>query len=190
MRVILASASPRRRELMKKLNIPFEVIILPHDEVLDETKSVYEQCLDISYQKAKMVYEKEKDDVIVIGDTIVVLDNKIYGKPHDYNEAFDMLKKFSGKSHEVVTSLSLLIRKNGVEYEEKLYEIAKVYVDNMSSCEIREWIDSSDPYSKAGGYAIQEDFGKYISKIDGDYFTIVGLPLNKLYRLLKKYYDN
>ena len=192
MNIILASASPRRRELMKMLNIPFEVIVVPHEEKLNKRKSVYNQCLDIAYQKATEVFDKEtennNDNFIVIGsDTIVVHDKKIYGKPHNYEEAFNMIKKLSGTSHEVVTSLVLLISKNGKKYEEKIYEVCKVYVDEMSDCEINEWIANSDPYSKAGGYAIQEEFGKYITKIEGDYFTVVGLPLNRLHKLLKKY---
>lgn len=192
MNVILASASPRRRELMKKLNIPFEVIIVPHEEKLNKRKNVYNQCIDIAYQKAKVVYDKEiennSDNFIVIGsDTVVVHNKKIYGKPHNYNEAFDMIRNLSGTSHEVVTSLVMLIMKNGIFYEEKLYEVCKVYIDEMNDEEIDDWINNSDPYSKAGGYAIQESFGKYISKIDGDYFTVVGFPLNKVYRLLKKY---
>ena len=188
MQVILASASPRRKELMKKLNIPFDVIVCLHEEKLNKKKSVYEQCEDISYQKALLVYNQEPDDVIVIGsDTIVVNDEKIYGKPKDYKEAFKMLKSLSNKSHEVVTSVTMLIRKNGKEYVEKFYEVANVHVDKLSKDEINEIIETSDPYSKAGGYAIQENFGKYIKKIDGDYFTIVGFPLNRVYRLLQKY---
>lgn len=190
MDIILASASPRRRALMKNLNIPFEVVIVPHEEKLNRRKSVYNQCLDIAYQKAKIVYDKEKDNdnVIVIGsDTIVVHDKKIFGKPHDYNEAFNMIKTFSGNKHEVVTSLVMLIRKDGHEYEEKLYDVSYVYIDEMTDEEINEWLENSDPYSKAGGYAIQEGFMKYVTKIEGDYTTIVGLPLNKVYRLLKKY---
>ena len=192
MNVILASSSPRRRELMRKIGIPFEVIIVPHEEKLNKRKSVYNQCIDIAYSKAKVVYDREiennSDNFIVIGsDTIVVYNKKIYGKPKDFNEAYDMLKTFSGNCHEVITSLVLLVRKNGKDYEEKVYEKALVYVDEMSDDEIKEWLNNSDPYSKAGGYAIQEGFGKYITKIEGDYFTIVGFPLNKAYRLLKKY---
>ena len=190
MKVILASASPRRRALMKLLNIPFEVIIIPHEEKLNKRKSIYNQCLDIAYQKAKIVCEKEEnnDNIIIIGsDTIVVHNKKIFGKPHDYDEAFNMIRSLSGTSHEVVTSLVMLIRKDGQEYEEKLYDVAKVYIDEMTDDEIKEWLENSDPYSKAGGYAIQEGFSKYITKIEGDYTTIVGLPLNKVYRLLQKY---
>lgn len=190
MNVILASSSPRRRALMKILNIPFEVIIVPHEEKLNKRKSVYNQCLDIAYQKAKIVYDKEidNDNIIVIGsDTMVVYNKKIYGKPSNYDETFNMIKDLSGTSHEVITSIVLLIRKDGREYEEKVYDVSKVYIDKMTDDEIKDWIDNSDPYSKAGGYAIQEGFAKYITRIEGDYSTIVGLPLNKVYRLLQKY---
>ena len=192
MNVILASASPRRRELLRKIGIPFEVIIVPHEEKLNKRKSVHNQCIDIAYGKAKVVYDKElengNDNFIVIGsDTIVSYDKQIYGKPKNFDEAFKMIKTFSNNCHEVVTSLVLLVRKDGKEYVEKVYEKSLVYVDEISDDEIKDWIISSDPYTKAGGYAIQESFGKYITKIEGDYFTIVGFPLNKAYRLLKKY---
>lgn len=190
MRIILASSSPRRRELMRHVNMPFEVMIIPKEEVFKDGLTIYEQCVDVAYQKALNVYEKEDEDVIVIGsDTIVALNDKIYGKPHNYEEAFEMLKDFSGTKHEVITSLVMLIRKDGKEYVEKTYETCDVYVDDLSDTEIDDWIKNNDVYSKAGGYAIQEGFGKFVTKVSGDYFTIVGFPLNKAYRLLKKYCD-
>ena len=129
-----------------------------------------------------------KYDVIVIGsDTIVVQDGKLYGKPKDYDDAVNMLKILSDNKHEVVSSLCLLIRKNGKEYEELTYDKCDVYVDKMNIDEINEWINSNDVYSKAGAYAIQEGFGKHVKRIEGDYFSIVGLPVHKLYQLLKKY---
>jgi septum formation protein len=134
------------------------------------------------------VFRDISDDVIVIGsDTVVVQDGVIYGKPKDYNDAVRMLKTLSDNQHEVLSSLCLLIRKNGIEYEELTYDKAIVYVDKLSMSDIDSWINSNDVYSKAGAYAIQEGFGKHIKKIDGDYFSIIGLPINKLNNLLKKY---
>lgn len=188
MRVILASSSPRRRELMGWLNIPFEIITKNVDETFDLNKDIYEASQEVARKKALVVFNDIKEDVIVIGsDTIVSLDNIIYGKPKDYNDAFSMLEKFSGKTHEVISSLCILVRKNGIEYEELTYDTCKVEIDNMTSDEINEWINSNDVYTKAGAYAIQEGFGKYIKRIEGDYFTIVGFPIHKLYELLKKY---
>ena len=188
MRIILASSSLRRKELMQFLNIPFEVITKDVDETIDINKNIYEESMRVSYKKAKAVYDNIDGDVIVIGsDTIVYCDNKIYGKPKDYQDAVRMLKTFSGKSHEVISSLCLLIRKDNKEYQELTYDKCEVFVDNMSESEINEWINSNDVYTKAGAYAIQEGFGKFIKKIDGDYFSIVGFPIHKLYKLLKKY---
>ena len=188
MRIILASKSPRRKELLGSLNIPFEVITENTIENLDASKNHYEECMNTAKSKAQAVYKKTSGDVIVIGsDTIVSLNGKIYGKPKDYEDAFRMIKDFNNNKHEVITSLCMLIRKNNQEFEELTYDKCIVYVDKMSDEEINDWINSNDVYSKAGAYAIQEGFGKYIEKIEGDFFSIVGFPLHKVYELLKKY---
>ena len=188
MKYILASASPRRKELLEMFNLPFEVIVKDTKEELDSTKTVYEQCMNIAKCKALNVFNDTIKDVVVIGgDTIVNLDNQIYGKPKNYQDAFDMLKKISNNKHEVISSLAVFIRKEGKVYSEVTYDKCMVYVDKMDDMEIKEWINSNDVYSKAGAYAIQEGFAKYISKMEGDYFSIVGLPVHKLYEILKKY---
>ena len=188
MRVILASTSPRRKELMTSLNIPFEVMTKNTKEFLDDGKNHYEECMNTAKEKALAVYQEIDDDVIVIGsDTIVSLAGKIFGKPKDFDDAFQMLKKFSGKTHEVISSLCLLIRKDGKEYEELTYDKCDVKIMKMTDHEIIDWISHNDVYTKAGAYAIQEGFGKFVEKIDGDYFSIVGFPLHKVYELLKKY---
>ena len=188
MRIILASSSPRRKELLEKLDIPFEIITKDTEEIFDNNKSIYEASMEVAKSKAMAVYKEITGDIIVIGsDTIVNYQNKVIGKPKNIEEAFNMIKSFSGNSHEVVSSLCLLIRKDGKEYQEITYDKSIVYVDNLSNEEINEWIENHDVLTRAGAYAIQDGFGKYIEKIDGDYFSIVGLPLHKLYNLLKKY---
>ena len=188
MQVILASSSPRRKELMKEFNISFDVIPSNSEEKLDEKKNHYEECMKTAKMKALDVFNRTDKDVLVIGsDTIVSYNGKIYGKPKDYNEAKEMLKSFSGHKHEVISSLCVLVRKDNKIYEELLYDKCDVYVGKMNDKEIDDWIKNNDVYSKAGAYAIQEGFGKYISKVEGDYFSIVGLPLHKLYEILKKY---
>ena len=190
MRVILASTSPRRLELLKTLNIPFEVKSMHVEEKIDENKNHYEECMRLAYEKAKAVFDNTNDDVIVIGsDTIVSMNKRIYGKPKDYQDAFHMLKEFSNKEHEVISSLCLLIRKNNQIYQELTYDKCKVYVSELTLDEINDWIMNNDVYTKAGAYAIQEGFGKFIEKIEGDYFSIVGFPIHKVYCLLKKYYQ-
>ena len=187
MRIILASSSPRRKELMNMLNIPYEVISYDHDEVLNKEKSVYEQCMDISYQKGKIVFDSFDEDVVVISsDTIVVFNGEIYGKPIDRNDAYRMISMIQGNDHEVVSALTVFCRKNGKDTIHETYEKAIVTVDKMTDDEINSWIDTGKAFGKAGAYAIQEEFGKYIKKIDGDFYTIVGLPLNKLYNILKE----
>lgn len=190
MKIILGSASKRRQDLMNLLKVPYEILVSDEDEVYDKNKSLYEQCLDISYHKALNVFKRTDGDRIVIGsDTVVIFENKIYGKPKDKNDAYWMLNTLSGKCHEVVTSLSFIVWKDGILKEEKDYEVAKVYIDNLSDDEIWNWINNNNACDMAGAYAIQEEFGKFITKIEGDYFTIVGFPLNKVYRHLQKYLD-
>ena len=186
MRIILASSSPRRKELMNMLGITYEVISFDHDEVLNKEKTVYEQCMDISFQKGKIVYDSFNEDVIVISsDTIVVLDDIIYGKPIDRNDAYNMISKLQGRDHEVVSALTVFSRINGIEKITETYDKTIVTVDSMNDSEINSWIDTGKAFGKAGAYAIQEEFGRFIKKIDGDYCTIVGLPVNKLYNILK-----
>ena len=186
MRIILASSSPRRKELMNMLGITYEVISFDHDEVLNKEKTVYEQCMDISFQKGKIVYDSFNEDVIVISsDTIVVLDGIIYGKPIDRNDAYNMISKLQGRDHEVVSALTVFSRINGIEKITETYDKTIVTVDSMNDSEINSWIDTGKAFGKAGAYAIQEEFGRFIKKIDGDYCTIVGLPVNKLYNILK-----
>ena len=188
MRIILASSSPRRQRLMKEFNLPFEVIVKEVDETFTGETDIYRESMEISKKKAEAIFKDIPDDVIVIGsDTVVIQDGKIYGKPKDFNDAYRMIENISDNHHEVMSSLCLLIRKNGVVYEELTYDKCDVYVDKLSDEEIKDWINNNDVYSKAGAYAIQEGFGKHIIKIDGDYFSIIGLPLNKLNKLLKKY---
>ena len=188
MKVILASASKRRYELMKLIKIPFEVIVSDEDEVYDKNKTLYEQCLDISYHKALNVYNKTSGNRIIIGsDTIVKFNNKILGKPKNKEEAKIMLKELSGQKHEVITSISMLIWKDGKYYEEKAYDVTVVYFDNIDDFEIDKWILENDVCDMAGAYGIQEEFGKFVRKIEGNYYTIVGLPINMVYQILKKY---
>ena len=189
MKIILASTSPRRFELMKSLNYPFEVKSFNTKEIIDAKKNHYEECMRLAKEKALAVFTKENDDILVIGcDTIVSFNGEIYGKPKDYHDAFKMIKEFSNNTHEVISSLCVLVRKDGKEYEELTYDKCKVTVASMNDNEIDSWINSNDVYSKAGAYAIQEGFGKFISRVEGDYFSIVGFPLHKVYEIIKKYY--
>ena len=188
MEIILASASKRRHELMKVLNVPFKVIVSTDEEVYDKKKNLYEQCMDISYHKALNVYHNTDLDRVVIGaDTVVIFEDKIYGKPKNKDDAYNMLKKLSGKMHEVVTGYIIIVFKDNQYSEEKSYVVTKVYFDELSDYEIMDWINNHDACDMAGGYGIQEGFSKYVKKIDGDYFNVVGFPVNAIYQSLKKY---
>ena len=189
MRIVLASSSPRRCELMKLLERPFEVIVKNQEEKIDKTKNCYEQCMLLAKEKAQGVFNDISGDVIVIGsDTVVIYNNEIYGKPKSKEEAKEMIEKFSNNQHEVVSSLCLLIRKNNQCYEELTYDECKVFVNKMTNDEIEDWVNNHDCLTRAGAYAIQDGFCKYITKIEGDYYSIVGLPIYKLYNLIKKYW--
>lgn len=187
MQIILASASKRRQDLLKMINLDYKVIVSDEEEVIDKSLTVLENCQNISYQKALNVLKKIKEDSIIIScDTVVCKDNELIGKPKDKLDATLMLKKISGTSHIVYSCLTVLKVKNQKIIEEyKEVGEGLVYVDNLSNEEIEDWINKGNPYNKAGGYAIQEEFGKYVTKIEGDFYSIVGLPLNKLYQILK-----
>ena len=187
MQIILASSSKRRQDLLKMINLDYKVIVSDEEEVIDKSLTVLENCQNISYQKALNVLKKIKEDSIIIScDTVVCKDNELIGKPKDKLDATLMLKKLSGTSHIVYSCLTVLKVKNQKIIEEyKEVGEGLVYVDNLSNEEIEDWINKGNPYNKAGGYAIQEEFGKYVTKVEGDFYSIVGLPLNKLYQILK-----
>lgn len=188
MKIILASKSPRRKELMDLLKIDYEIIVSNAEEKIEENLSIEDQSKKLSFLKAKAVFDKVKGDKIVIGsDTIVVKDGIIYGKPKDREEAIKMIKTLENDKHDVVTGLAILIEENG-KYEEYLDSIkSEVYLSKISEEEILEWVDSGKAYDKAGAYAIQLEFSKFIEKINGNYNAIVGLPLNIVYKRLKEY---
>jgi len=191
MKVILASSSPRRKELLKSITEDFEVIVSNSDESFQEGLTSEEQSKRIAYLKAKTVFDKTQGDRIVIGaDTMVLKDGKIYGKPKDKQEAYQMLSRLQNDMNEVITGISILIEKDGIQREYINYDIGKVYISQMNDREIQDWIDSGKTMDKAGAYAVQEEFCKFIEKIEGNYATIVGLPIHKVYQVIKQYLED
>lgn len=190
MRVILASGSPRRKELLKSITQDFEVIVSNSDESFEEGLTIEEQSKRIAYLKAKTVFDQTHGDRIVIGaDTMVLKDGAIYGKPKDKQEAFQMLSNLQNDRNEVLTGMSILIEKDGIQREYSDYDIGKIYISPMEDKEIQNWIELGKAMDKAGAYAVQEEFGKYIEKIEGSYATIVGLPIHKVYQIVKQYLE-
>lgn len=187
MRVILASKSPRRKELMDLAEFDYEILVSETDEKIDENLSIEENSKEIAYSKAKSVFDNTQGNRVVIGaDTIVVKYNEIFGKPKSREEAIKMLKKLQNSKHTVYTSLSILVEKNENYKEYKELYSADVYVKPMQDAEIINYIDTYNVFDKAGAYAIQSKFAVYIEKIDGNYNTIIGLPIERIYDIFKE----
>lgn len=191
-KIILASGSPRRKELLKLVVPEFEIKVSDIEEILIDGLTPYQQAARLSYIKAKDIFDKTQGNRIVIGsDTMVVKNGKIYGKPKDKEDAKNMIKELlqGDRSHEVITGLSVLIEINGEYKDDKTYDVAKVYFKEMSYEEIEKWIDTGKYSDKAGAYALQEEFGVFVEKIEGNYNTVVGLPIHRLYDLIKNEID-
>ena len=186
MKVILASASPRRKGLLELITKAFEIMPSNVEEKLEENLSLGEQVAHLSYIKAKKVFEETTGDRTVIGsDTMVIKDGKIYGKPKNEEDAFKILKELNGSKHQVITGLAILVEKDG-KYEEYLdYDMTDVHFKNMTDTEIKNWIATGKAMDKAGAYAIQGEFSVFIKKINGNYWSVMGLPIHKVYDILK-----
>lgn len=191
MKVILASKSPRRKEILSMITDKFDIMVSDDEEILDSSLSVKEQSMKLAYDKAKSIFDKTNGDRIVIGsDTIVVDENdKIYGKPKDRQDGICILKNIKGKEHRVFTSIAILVEKAGEYFEHIDCDIAKVYIADMTEEEITKWLDRGEAYDKAGAYAVQGTFAKHIEKIDGNFWTVMGLPVHKVYNILKEYIE-
>ena len=188
MKIILASASPRRRELLAKIVPDFEVIVSGVDEILEPNLTPKEQVTKLAYIKAKDVFDKTNGNRIVIGsDTMVAKDNKIYGKPKNEDNAKKMIRELcSGNgTHSVYTGLTILVEENGIYKEYKTCDEAKVHFKEISDEEIQRWIDTGKAMDKAGAYAMQEEFGVFVDKIEGNFSTIIGFPIHIVYDILK-----
>lgn len=189
MKIILASKSPRRKELLELMGIKdFEIIVSNADESIEEGMPIQEQSKKIAYSKAKAVFNETQGNRIVIGaDTLVVKEGKLYGKPNTEEEAFSMLKELQATKHQVITSLCVLKEENG-EYTEYLdYDVTNVELKEITDAEIKKWIASGHAMDKAGAYSIQEEFAVHVKGIEGSYHTGIGLPISKLYNVIKEY---
>jgi septum formation protein len=177
-KIILASGSPRRREIFKKLGINFQYVTSNIEEKFDESLSVYEQVVKLATMKAYKVANIYDEAFIVGADTVVYLENKIIGKPKDIVDAKNILKFLSGKMHEVITGVAIVNKRE--KLIERFYEKTAVYFRKLNDALIDWYIDTDEPMDKAGAYGIQGAGSLLIEKIYGDYDNVVGLPAGKL----------
>jgi septum formation protein len=183
-KVILASASPRRKQLLKQMGIDFQVITSDIDEGSLRDMPGPEMVKELARMKAEVVASRLNDKEIVIGaDTIVSLDNKVLGKPLDHQDAVQMLTMLSGKKHTVYTGVAIIDTQNSKN--EVFVVDTKIYMKDMSQKEIIEYVNTKEPLDKAGAYGIQGKGGVFVDKIEGDYFSVMGLPISKIYDVLK-----
>ena len=182
MKIILASNSPRRKELLKAHNIEFDVIPSDILEVLNANLSPVENVMELAKQKALDVYNKSKITPILAADTVVVYGNQILGKPTDEEDAYRMLRLLSGKTHQVITGVAF-ISEVGIQTS---HEISNVTFKEISNDDIYEYIKTKEPMDKAGSYAIQGIGAKFIESYDGEFDNIVGLPMKLVLQILKK----
>lgn len=187
--IVLASASPRRSELLKQLNIEFHVSPSELEEVLDESLRPEELVQKLSFQKASDVAEKmreqNKTDCLVIGADTVVVKEKVLGKPGDTLQAYKMLESLQGAWHEVITGVTLVDVENRKTVS--FFEKTRVKMRELNSREIDSYIKTGEPIDKAGAYGIQGMGAVLVERIEGCYFNVVGLPLTKLAVMLREF---
>lgn len=185
MKIILASASERRRELLNKMGWEFEVLPSGKEEKITKEEP-WEAVMELAQQKATDIAGQIREEALVIGaDTIVVRNGRFMGKPKDKKEAEQMIRELSGAAHQVYTGVCLIRAGNGTPEKKTFYEKTDVLFYPMTEQEIRDYIATEEPFDKAGAYAIQGTCAKYIKGISGDYNNVVGLPVARLYQELK-----
>lgn len=187
-KIILASSSPRRFNLLSMIGVDFEIQPSQIDEIFDPLKSPSENAIFISEAKANQVAKNVENGFVVGADTIVVLNGELIGKPSDKQEAFQILKKLSNREHKVFTGFTIIDKPSNKKISD--YELTLVKFREIQDEEIMEYIDTQSPIDKAGAYGIQDDFGAiFVEKINGCFYNVVGFPLTKFYLTLKKFQE-
>lgn len=182
-KIILASSSPRRADILKKHNIEFKIIPSPYVEDHSTTDFSYDFIENLAYNKAKAVVPLVNEQSLIVGaDTIVVLDGKILGKPNGYDGAFEMLKNLSGKTHHVVTAI--VVMDSDTQNYKKQSTTSEVTFENLTDEQIKYYIDNFKPFDKAGSYGIQEMPKGYIKSYTGDLENIIGISSKTLFEML------
>ena len=180
MQLILASASPRRKELLGLFGVPFVVRVADIDETMDPGKAPFDEVGRVSREKA-LAIPREKEDTVIAADTIVVCENKVLGKPKSKEEAVEMLSLLSGRDHQVMTGVTVLRDEEIVSFT----EITDLHFRELSDQEIARYVASGEPMDKAGAYGIQGGAALFAEKMVGDYYNVMGLPVCRLHQALK-----
>ena len=183
--IVLASASPRRKEILEITGLKFSVCASDYEEDLDLSLKPHKLARFLSLKKAEAVANKYKDAIIIAADTFIYYKNRLLGKPHTEKEAKKMLGLLNGKVHSVITGFTIMDTGSGQIVSKS--EVTKVYFKKLTDEEISAYVSSGEPLDKAGAYAIQGLGAVFIEKIDGDFFNVMGLPLSALAESLKKF---
>ena len=181
MRVILASQSPRRRELLGLFPFSFEIQVADIDEAMDPAKAPFDEVARVSRLKAQAI-SRQPEDVVIAADTIVVCQGQVLGKPHDEEDAFRMLRLLSGKDHQVMTGMCVLHGDRCAVCT----EVTDIHFRPLSDREIRAYIATGEPMDKAGAYGIQGGAALFAEKMVGDYYNVMGLPVCRLGQILRQ----
>ena len=179
--VILASSSPRRKELLKRIISNFEIKVSNIDESINRPQNVSEIPYELAYRKAKEIAKDHYNDIVIGSDTIVAINNEVLEKPIDEKDAYRMLKLLNNNTHEVISGIAILYQNKEIRYIEKSF----VTFNNLTDKEILDYIATKDPLDKAGAYGIQNEYINLVKEFSGEYENIVGLPLIRLEKELK-----
>lgn len=181
--IILASGSPRRRELLRQIDLEFKVVVSHVHEDFDLDLPAVEFAKHYAYAKAQEVAKDYPNSLVIGADTIVVLDNNILGKPRDREDSFSMLTRLSGRTHTVLTGMSLQWKRGHVS--DTFHAATQVTFNTLSNDDISYYIDTHKPFDKAGSYGIQDWFSVCVNKINGCFYNVMGFPLSAFYKRYK-----
>ena len=181
MHIILASASPRRQELLKLFGVPFTVRVADIDETMDPSKAPFDEVARVSRLKAEAV-PHEEGDIVIAADTIVVCEGRVLGKPRTEEEAIRMLSLLSGRDHQVMTGCTVIAPTGRRTFT----EVTDLHFRELSDAEIRRYVASGEPMDKAGAYGIQGGAALFCQRMAGDYYNVMGLPVCALYECLRE----
>lgn len=180
MNLILASQSPRRRELLGLFKLPFTIRVADIDETIDPTAAPYDEVARLSREKA-LAIPREETDIVIAADTIVVLGSRVLGKPHTTQEAKEMLTALSGRDHQVMTGVTVLRGKTALTHT----EVTDIHFRSLTQKEIDAYVATGEPMDKAGAYGIQGGAALFADKMVGDYYNVMGLPVCALRLMLE-----